>query len=41
MASDAGITLTAIFFTKILGRVQFIKIDSNENFYCRLPFIVF
>ncbi|MEX2783703.1 hypothetical protein AB3331_00735 [Streptococcus sp. H49] len=28
MASDAGITLTAIFFTKILGRVQFIKIQS-------------
>ncbi|AND78869.1 hypothetical protein [Streptococcus pantholopis] len=28
MASDAGITLTAIFFTRILGRVQFIKIQS-------------
>ncbi|MEX2783987.1 hypothetical protein AB3331_02175 [Streptococcus sp. H49] len=29
MASDAGgITLTAIFFTRILGRVQFNKIQS-------------
>ncbi|AND79331.1 hypothetical protein [Streptococcus pantholopis] len=27
MASGAGITLTAIFFTRILGRVQFIKIQ--------------
>ncbi|MEX2784831.1 hypothetical protein AB3331_06540 [Streptococcus sp. H49] len=25
MASDAGITLTAIFFTRILGRVQFTR----------------
>ncbi|MEX2783778.1 hypothetical protein AB3331_01115 [Streptococcus sp. H49] len=28
MASDAGITLTTIFFTRILGRVQFNKIQS-------------
>ncbi|MEX2783910.1 hypothetical protein AB3331_01785 [Streptococcus sp. H49] len=28
MASDAGITLTAIFFPQRLGRVQFIKIQS-------------
>ncbi|MEX2785193.1 hypothetical protein AB3331_08385 [Streptococcus sp. H49] len=25
MASDDGITLTAIFFTRILGHVQFIR----------------
>ncbi|MGT2739754.1 hypothetical protein [Streptococcus pantholopis] len=29
MASDAGITLTAIFFTRILGRVQFTRYKAR------------
>ncbi|MGT2739753.1 hypothetical protein [Streptococcus pantholopis] len=31
MASDAGITLTAIFFTRILGRVQFTRYKAREK----------
>ncbi|MGT2738254.1 hypothetical protein [Streptococcus pantholopis] len=31
MASDAGITLTAIFFTRILGRVQLSRYKGHEK----------
>ncbi|MGT2739135.1 hypothetical protein [Streptococcus pantholopis] len=35
MASDAGITLAVIFFTRILGRVQFQQ-DTKLMFYFHL-----